>query len=89
MTPKKSAVKQSRTTQAQVPDQKTLSTGEHPVGETSSAGRKTWKKKSAAEHILGQLDKLREEVAEKEREYLVAKKQLDKLERVREVFENE
>ncbi len=88
MTPKKSAVKQSRTTQTPVPDQKTLSTGEHSETETSSAGRKAWKKKTIAENILGQLDKLRGEVAEKEREYLVAKNQLDKLEQVRKVLEN-
>ncbi len=90
MTPKKETAKTPRTAPA-APDQKTLATGERPelesAGSTGNNTRKPWKKKSVAENILSQLNKLREEVAEKEREYNQAKKQLDQLEALRKVLE--
>ena len=91
MTPKKQAAKSTRTAPAET-DQKTLSAGERPEAttaeSTTTSGRKPWKKKSVAETILGQLDKLRQEVAEKEQAYLQAKKQLEKLEALRDVLES-
>ena len=94
MTPK-TVVAKTRTAPENVPDRKTIAAGDRPQPETeastssSSGSRKPWKKKSVAEHILGQLDKLREDVKEKEEAYLQAKKQLDKLEELREVLENQ
>ena len=60
------------------------------AGESSPprpSGRKPWKKKSVAETILAQLDKLREEVRQKEAAYQEAKQQLDQLESLRKVLE--
>jgi len=87
---KRTGARQARSAPPDVPDQKTLATGERPIeSATSNSSRRAWKKKSVAEHILGQLDKLRDEVKEKEEAYLQAKKQLDKLEQLREVLENQ
>jgi predicted patatin/cPLA2 family phospholipase len=89
----KTGARPTRAVPPNVPDQKTISAGERPETATtsfsSSSGRKPWKKKTVAEQILGQLDKLRADVAEKERDYLQAKKQLDKLEELRAVLENQ
>ena len=91
MTTKKTGAKASRSAPPDSPDRKTLAAGEPPAGTatTSNSTRRAWKKKSVAEHILGQLDKLREEVKEKEQAYLIDKQQLDKLEALREVLENQ
>lgn len=89
MTPKKTGAKGARAAPEEAADRKTLAAGERPETSTTGTGRRAWKKKSVAEHILGQLDKLREEVAEKERDYQLAKQQLDKLEQLREVLENQ
>lgn len=94
MTTKKTGAK-SRTAPEEATDRKTLATGDRPETQTAAgtsstgAGRRPWKKKSVAEHILGQIDKLREEVEEKHRTYLEAKTQLDKLEQLRQVLENQ
>lgn len=89
-TTKRTGAKGSRPAPGEVPDRKTLVAGEPPAETANtSSSRKPWKKKSVAEQILGQLDKLREEVAAKEQSYLQAKQQLDKLEALREVLENQ
>jgi hypothetical protein len=87
MTPKKTGAKSARAAPNDTTDRKTPAAGEHT--ETPNTGRRPWKKKSVAEHILGQIDKLRDEVAEKERDYLQTKQQLDKLEQLREGLENQ
>jgi predicted patatin/cPLA2 family phospholipase len=88
--PKATGARPARPAPPNIPDQKTISAGERPeTASPSSTGRKPWKKKTVAEQILGQLDKLRADVAEKERDYLQAKKQLDKLEELRAVLENQ
>lgn len=91
MTPKKAGAKALRNAPETAIDRKTLSTGDRAseASNNNTSARRPWKKKSVAEHILGQIDKLRAEVAEKEREYLQAKQQLDKLEQLREVLENQ
>ena len=83
MNPKRTGAKASRNAPETTTDRKTLSAGERLTeAEASNSTRKPWKKKSVAEHVLGLVDKLRQEVADKEREYLEAKAQLDRLENV-------
>ncbi len=55
---------------------------------TSTRERKPWKKKTPVEVVLGQMDRLREDVAKKEEEYKTAKRQLEKLEAARKVLES-
>ena len=50
--------------------------------------RKPWKKKTPADVVLGQIDKLRDDVAEKESELTRLKNQLQKMEEVRKIFES-
>jgi predicted patatin/cPLA2 family phospholipase len=54
---------------------------------TTQATRKPWKKKTPVEIMLGQIDKIREDVARKEEEFKLAKRQLEKLEAARKVLE--
>jgi predicted patatin/cPLA2 family phospholipase len=54
---------------------------------TTTTGRKPWKKKTPVEVVLGQIDKLKEDVAKKEEEFKAAKRQLEKLEAARKVLE--
>jgi predicted patatin/cPLA2 family phospholipase len=54
----------------------------------TTTSRKPWKKKTPAEVVLAQIDRLREEVAKKEEEFKQAKRQLDKLEEARKIFES-
>lgn len=55
---------------------------------TAQNARKPWKKKSATDIVLGQIDRLREDVAEKEEELKQAKRQLQKFEEARKVLES-
>jgi len=50
-------------------------------------GRKPWKKKSPVEIVLEQADKLRAEIAEAEEELKAKRKQLEKFEQARKLFE--
>ena len=50
-------------------------------------GRKPWKKKSPIEVVLEQADKLKSEIAEMEEEIKAKRKQLDKFEQARKLFE--
>jgi polyhydroxyalkanoate synthesis regulator phasin len=54
---------------------------------TSASGRKPWKKKSPVEVVLEQADKLRTQIAEKEEELKDLRKQLQKFEEARKLFE--
>jgi hypothetical protein len=51
------------------------------------AERKPWKKKTPVDIVLDQINKLREDVAVKEEELKVARRQLQKLEEARKVLE--
>jgi predicted patatin/cPLA2 family phospholipase len=54
---------------------------------TTQSTRKPWKKKTPVEIMLGQIDKIREDVAKKEEEFKQAKRQLEKLEAARKILE--
>ncbi len=54
----------------------------------TQATRKPWKKKTPVQIMLDQIDKIREDVAEKEEELKHAKRQLQKLEEARKVLES-
>ena len=58
-----------------------------PTTSSSETGRKPWKKKSAVEIVLGQIDRLLEDVQKKEEELRQAKRQLQKLEEAKKVLE--
>ena len=50
-------------------------------------GRKPWKKKTPVEVVLEQADKLKAEIAETEEELKAKRKQLQKFEEARKIFE--
>jgi hypothetical protein len=52
-----------------------------------SDGRKPWKKKSPVEVVLEQADKLRSEIAEAEEELKAKRRQLEKFEQAKKLFE--
>lgn len=52
-----------------------------------NAPRKPWKKKTPVEVVLDQINKIRDEVAQKEEDLKQARRQLQKLEEVRKVLE--
>ena len=51
------------------------------------AARKPWKKKTPVEVVLDQIDRIKDDVAKKEEELKVARRQLQKLEEARKVLE--
>jgi hypothetical protein len=51
------------------------------------ADRKPWKKKTPVEVVLEQADKLRAEIAEAEEELKAKRRQLEKFEQARKLFE--
>jgi septal ring factor EnvC (AmiA/AmiB activator) len=53
----------------------------------SATGRKPWKKKTAVEVVLDQADKLRAQIADREEEIKDLRKQLQKFEEARKIFE--
>jgi uncharacterized membrane protein YjjP (DUF1212 family) len=59
-----------------------------PVVTTSTTGRKPWKKKTPTDVVLDQINRIREDVADKEDELKQAKRQLEKLEAARKVLES-
>ncbi len=52
-----------------------------------SEGRKPWKKKTPVEVVLEQADKLKAEIAEMEEEIKAKRRQLQKFEEARKLFE--
>jgi hypothetical protein len=54
---------------------------------SAGSGRKPWKKKTPVEVVLEQADKLRGQIAEKEDELKDLRKQLQKFEEARKLFE--
>ena len=53
-----------------------------------ASARKAWKKKTPVEIVLDQADKLRSQIAEKEEELKGLRKQLQKFEEARKIFES-
>ncbi len=62
------------------PDQK-------PAPANRAEGRKPWKKKSPVEVVLEQADKLKAEIAETEEELKAKRRQLQKFEEAKKLFE--
>ena len=58
-----------------------------PATTSTQAQRKPWKKKTPVEVVLDQINRLREDVVEKEEELKAAKRQLEKLDQARKVLE--
>ena len=58
-----------------------------PKATPAKPERKPWKKKSPVEVVLEQADKLKAEIAETEEELKAKKKQLQKFEEARKIFE--
>lgn len=68
---------------------KTADTSRQTTAPLSSAStRKAWKKKTPAEVVLDQINKVRDDVTLKENELKEAKRQLQKLEEARKVLES-
>ena len=55
---------------------------------TGHAERKPWKKKSPVEAVLDQINRQRDDVARREEELKVARRQLQKLEEARKILES-
>lgn len=65
----------------------------HPAGPKSAAPsapetRKPWKKKTPVEVVLEQAEKLKAEIAETEEELKTKRKQLQKFEEAKKIFES-
>lgn len=58
-----------------------------PPAAAKSDARKPWKKKSPVEVVLEQADKLKAEIAEAEEELKAKRKQLQKFEEAKKIFE--
>ncbi len=58
-----------------------------PKATPAKPERKPWKKKSPVEVVLEQADKLRAEIAEAEEELKAKRKQLQKFEEAKKIFE--
>ena len=69
--------------QPEVPSGKTS----RPAVPVSPEARKPWKKKTPVEVVLEQADKLRKEIAEIEDDLKQKRKQLQKFEEARKIFE--
>ena len=61
--------------------------GTPPSAATKPDARKPWKKKSPVEVVLEQADKLKAEIAEAEEELKAKRKQLQKFEEAKKIFE--
>jgi len=59
----------------------------HPPMIGAKADRKPWKKKSPVEVVLEQAEKLKAEIAQTEEELKAKRKQLQKFEEARKIFE--
>lgn len=61
---------------------------EEPAQGTLAASRKPWRKKSPIEVVIAQIDKVRDDVAQKEEELKRARRELQKLEEARKLLES-
>ena len=73
--------------EARMPAQKQTDPAPPRSAQTSQAQRKPWKKKTPVEVVLDQINRLRDDVAKKEEELKVARRQLQKLDEARKVLE--
>jgi hypothetical protein len=69
------------------PKQPENSLGKQPANSATDPSRKPWKKKSPVDIVLDQERKLKEEIAETERELQQKRLQLQKFEQARKIFE--
>jgi hypothetical protein len=71
--------------------QKSKDTGSPPSASApvtmGTTKRKAWVKKTPVEVVLDQINRLKDDVAKKEEEFKLAKRQLEKLEAARKVLE--
>jgi hypothetical protein len=58
-----------------------------PTAPAPARERKPWKKRTPAEVVLAQIERVRDDVERKEEEFNEAKRQLDKLEAARKLLE--
>ena len=58
-----------------------------PAPAAKPEGRKPWKKKSPVEVVMEQADKLKAEIAEAEEELKAKRRQLEKFEQAKKLFE--
>ncbi len=58
-----------------------------PAPAPKAEGRKPWKKKSPVEVVMEQADKLKAEIAEAEEEIKAKRKQMEKFEQAKKLFE--
>ena len=58
-----------------------------PTAPAPARERKPWKKRTPAEVVLAQIDRVRDDVERKQEEFNEAKRQLDKLEAARKLLE--
>ena len=58
-----------------------------PANQGKTESRKPWKKKSPVEVVLEQADKLKAEIAEAEEELKAKRRQLEKFEQAKKLFE--
>ena len=68
--------------------QKSADSAQPHSAATGQPERKPWKKRSPVEVVLDQIDKVKEDVAKREEELKLARRQLQKLEEVRKVLES-
>jgi hypothetical protein len=59
-----------------------------PVQAKLPTDRKPWKKKSPVEVVIAQIDRVREDVAKREDELKVARRELQKLEEAKKLLES-
>ena len=61
---------------------------EGAVPAAASTSRKPWKKKTPVEVVLAQIEKVREDVAQREEELKAARRELQKLEEAKKLLES-
>ena len=64
-----------------------LHSGKTPVTTSTTSDRKPWKKKSPVQVFLEQAEKLRKEITEAETDLAAKRRQLQKFEEAKKVFE--
>jgi hypothetical protein len=87
MNPPKPGSKPSRTTPSGVPDRKTVSAGERPEPATTTTQRKPWIKKTPVDVVLDQIHKQEQRVSDLETQFKHEKRELEKLQKAKEVLE--
>jgi hypothetical protein len=60
---------------------------ESPQGKLPTTGRKPWKKRTPIEVVLDQIERVRDDVAQREEELKAARRELQKLEEAKKLLE--